>query len=99
MSVVLSLRDFQTRVLSKPKWGAQAVVRGDTAPSGPPRSDGTVKNSKEGSQLISDKNFSIVAELNHKSKIRSLKVQQNKLKRKLTQNHGKTLLQTRRKVN
>ena len=31
---------FQKRVLSKPKWGAQAVVRGGTAPLAP-RSDGT----------------------------------------------------------
>ena len=26
---------FQKRILSKPKWGAQAAVRGGTAPQGP----------------------------------------------------------------
>ena len=33
---------FRKRILGKPKWGAQAVVRGGTAPlTPPPRSDGT----------------------------------------------------------
>ena len=27
---------FQKRILRKPKWGAQAAVRGGTAPPGPP---------------------------------------------------------------
>ena len=30
---------FQKRILSKLKWGAQAVVRGSTATLAPPRSD------------------------------------------------------------
>ena len=32
---------FQKHILCKPKWGAQAVVRGARTPL-PPRSDGTV---------------------------------------------------------
>ena len=40
LPVVLSLRDVLKLILSKPKWGAQAVVRGGTPPW-PPRNDGT----------------------------------------------------------
>ena len=34
---------FQKRILSKPKWGAQAVVRGGARPPAP-RSDGTARS-------------------------------------------------------
>ena len=36
LSVVLSLRDAPKSILSKPKWGAQEVVRRGMAPFGPP---------------------------------------------------------------
>ena len=32
---------FRKRILIKPKWGAQAAVRGALPPSPPPHSDGT----------------------------------------------------------
>ena len=40
IAVVLSLRDASKNILSKSKWGAQAVVRG-ARPPWPSRSDGT----------------------------------------------------------
>ena len=35
LSIVLPLRDAPKNILCKSKWGAQAVIRGGTAPSGP----------------------------------------------------------------